>query len=304
MKFKKTTISIGIPAYNEEANIGYLLRDLLAQKTGKIKLKEIIVNSDGSTDRTAAEVRKVKSKKIILMDNKKRKGRSLRQNQIMEKTGSGILVLIDADTLIIDKYFLEKISAPIISGKANLTSLKVEELPAENFFERILETSMKLKKYIFENINHGDNLYTCHGRARAFSRKLYKSIKFTDSVAEDAYSYLYCISKGMKYKFVTNTQIYYKLPGSFSDHQKQSIRFIKSQEILSKKFGADLVKENFRLPLVTVLLGLIRFFIKRPLYVLAYILVFGFLKMVALFNNAKNTWDISPSSKILRKELI
>jgi len=298
------TVSIGIPAYNEEANIGYLLRDLLAQKTGKIKLEKIIVNSDGSTDKTASEVRKVKSKKIILINNKKRTGRAFRQNQMMRKTDSDVLVLIDADTLIKDKNFLEKISTPIISGKADLTSVTVEELPAENFLERILETSMKLKKYIFENINHGDNLYTCHGRARAFSKKLYKSIKFTDSVAEDAYSYLYCISKGMKYNFVGDTQIFYKLPGSFNDHQKQSLRFIKSQEILSKKFGVEFVKENLRLPLAAVFLGLVKFFIKRPFYVFAYFIVFGFLKVMALFNNAKNTWDISPSSKKLRKELI
>src|SRR3989344_6887678 len=108
------TVSIGMPAYNEEANIGYLLRDLLAQKTGKIKIEKIIVNSDGSTDKTASEVRKVKSKKIILINNKKRTGRAFRQNQMMRKTDSDVLVLIDADTLIKDKNFLEKISTPII----------------------------------------------------------------------------------------------------------------------------------------------------------------------------------------------
>ena len=49
---KKLTVTIGIPAYNEEANVRNLLVSLLAQKETNFKLQEIIVVSDGSTDKT------------------------------------------------------------------------------------------------------------------------------------------------------------------------------------------------------------------------------------------------------------
>ena len=50
---KKLTVSVGIPAYDEEANIKSLLEAILQQRQENFILKSIIVVSDGSTDRTA-----------------------------------------------------------------------------------------------------------------------------------------------------------------------------------------------------------------------------------------------------------
>ena len=60
-KFKKPTLSIGIPAFNEEANIYFLLKDLLSQKMDQFNLERIIVNSDGSTDDTIEQVKRIKN---------------------------------------------------------------------------------------------------------------------------------------------------------------------------------------------------------------------------------------------------
>ena len=49
---KKLTVTIGIPAYNEEKNIGRLLKSLSNQKGDDFTLNEIVVLSDGSTDMT------------------------------------------------------------------------------------------------------------------------------------------------------------------------------------------------------------------------------------------------------------
>ncbi len=49
---KITTISIGIPAFNEAVTIKRLLRSVLAQKEKGFVLREIIVLCDGSTDGT------------------------------------------------------------------------------------------------------------------------------------------------------------------------------------------------------------------------------------------------------------
>ena len=50
------SITIGIPAYNEEANIKYLLKLLLNQKIKNAAIHEVIVVSDGSTDGTVLQV--------------------------------------------------------------------------------------------------------------------------------------------------------------------------------------------------------------------------------------------------------
>jgi len=83
MKSKKLTVTIGIPAFNEEANIGFLLKDVLMQKTNSFKLTNILVSSDGSTDKTKFIVEAFKDKRIKLLANIERKGQSYRQNQIM-----------------------------------------------------------------------------------------------------------------------------------------------------------------------------------------------------------------------------
>ena len=163
---------------------------------------------------------------------------------------------------------------------------------------------MKMKKYIFESINQGNNLYTCHGRARAFSKRLYAIIKFKNSIAEDAYSYLFSMSRGMSYQFVGNTEIFYKLPVNFIDHKKQSVRFIKSKKELAKEFGEEMVNTNYSLPLMKVISAVIKFTLKKPVMVAAYILTFGLIKITSIFNKTGITWEISSSSKKLRKGII
>src|SRR5690242_15451877 len=49
--------SIGIMAYNEEANIAHLLKALLAQQTVHCDIKEIIVLASGCKDNTEGIVR-------------------------------------------------------------------------------------------------------------------------------------------------------------------------------------------------------------------------------------------------------
>lgn len=293
----KPTLTIGIPAYNEEANIKYLLLDLLNQKTDDFILEQIIVVDDFSSDNTIAEIRKIKSKKINVLASKSRKGRSFRLNQIIKLVNSDVLVILDADTSIKDKAFLSKLIKPIVSEKADLTSVQVEELPAANFVEEILDTSMKIKKNIFENHKNGNNIYTCHGRARGFSKNFYKSLKFAVGFGEDAFSYLFCIKNNFKYAYVSNTKIFYRLPDNLTDHQKQSTRFLKSQIELGKKFGESYVVEKYRIPSALTIKAINKYILKRPLAILAYFGVLAYMKFIFMFQNVEATWNISSSTK-------
>jgi len=78
-------ISIGIMAFNEEKNIGRLLKVLLSQELKKVKIEEIIVVSDGSTDKTDEIVRKfMKENKIVkLITRNKRMGKALAINRFI-----------------------------------------------------------------------------------------------------------------------------------------------------------------------------------------------------------------------------
>jgi len=94
MKYTKSTLTIGIPAYNEEANIGLLLNDITLQKNRNYILKEIIVVSDGSTDSTVKKVEQASIQSIKLIINKKRTGLANVQNPLQKLSHRAMCTII------------------------------------------------------------------------------------------------------------------------------------------------------------------------------------------------------------------
>lgn len=89
------TVSIVVPAYNEEAFIGTLLEKLLRVNTEAVGFdKEIIVVNDGSKDRTAAIVAGIPQ--VRLIDQKNQGKGAAVQRGIREAKGEFVLVQ-DAD---------------------------------------------------------------------------------------------------------------------------------------------------------------------------------------------------------------
>src|SRR5258706_7596244 len=109
----KLTLTIGIPAYNEEKNISRLLHSLLHQKQSSFTLEKILVAIDGSTDHTKEKVLELKSKYpvIQLIDDGLRIGKVGRLNNFYKLANTDIYMTIDGDITITDTFFLEKIAA-------------------------------------------------------------------------------------------------------------------------------------------------------------------------------------------------
>lgn len=297
----KISTTIGIPAYNEEANIGRLVRDLLSQVGNNYILNHIIVFSDGSKDNTVKILKQIDDKLIIIIDNKIRRGKSFAQNQIIGMCESDVLVLLDADIILEDEHFIEKIIAPISNGNADLVASAVTEANPSTLFEKILYVSTKIKNEVYEKFENGNNVYTCRGVARAFSKKLYKKFTFITSIGEDAYSYFYCVANGFNYSFVKDTRVIFRLPANFKDHKNQSMKFFKSQELMKQKFGKELVDSSYKLPKLILINSLIKNFIKYPTLTILYFIVLIFLKLQSFFQTKEATelWDISISSKVI-----
>lgn len=86
-----------ITAYNEEKNIADKLRDTLAQNYPKDKL-EVVVASDGSTDRTDEIVRQFSSHGVRLIRVEGRVGKTGTQNQAVKMVKGEIIIFSDATT--------------------------------------------------------------------------------------------------------------------------------------------------------------------------------------------------------------
>ncbi len=297
----KPTVTIGIPAYNEAANIGALLTELLKQREQDYTLEKIIVCSDGSSDATCAIVREFVDPRILLLDNSDRKGKAARQNQMIEHCSSDIFILLDADILFYYSLFINDLIQPLLTDSANFVSGKIMPMVGKGIIERALQVSMDIKSYIYEHFNNGINVYTCYGPARAFNRKAYSVLHFEQVVAEDAYSYFYCITRGMRFAFVPQAQYFVKLPDTTVDHQKQSVRFMKSIAELEMLFGKDFVRKEYAIPFYLYIFGILKSIATSPFYAFVYALLNVQTKWVALrAPKPKVTWDMVNSSKGLK----
>jgi biofilm PGA synthesis N-glycosyltransferase PgaC len=105
--------SIGIMAYNEEANIGRTLQAVLEQQGPSMRVEEIIVVASGCTDRTVPIVADIalKEPRVRLCVQEKREGKASAINLFLKEATSEIAVLIGAD-VIPDDAALENLCEP------------------------------------------------------------------------------------------------------------------------------------------------------------------------------------------------
>jgi glycosyltransferase involved in cell wall biosynthesis len=304
MKTKKYTLSIGIPAYNEESNIQNLLLQLSQQHITSLCLEKVIIYSDGSTDKTKKIASRFRGLPIFVIAGKKRLGKANALNEIIKNISSDVLVILDADVLINDLFTIDHLATRLITDNLDLSAPRVEGLPNKSWISKMLMASLEFKLRLFELINHGNNIYTCHGRARAFSRRIYSRNIFKESINEDAYSYLYCIYHGYQYRYQNDLVIHYQLPRTHRDHALQSIRYFQSKNVSESEFGDEFVSRAYTIPKSLVMKALPLAIYKYPLLI-PYIFIAVYLSIKSRFSKrTENTWVVSQSSKSNKQEEI
>jgi glycosyltransferase involved in cell wall biosynthesis len=297
----KKSISIGIPAYNEESNITYLVTALLGQaqnlKDGVVK--ELIVISDGSTDKTVELLKKIRDDRLRIISHKQRQGKVRTQNQIFRIAKSDILVLFDADVLPTNEDLLAEIIQPILRNqKVGLTSADTVSAEPRSVLEKIISDSHELKKIIYKRLHKGNTIYLCHGRAQAFSKELYSNLILPEGYPEDAFAYLSCLQRKLVFVFVPKTQVTFRSPAVLQDHFKQSIRFRSGQGKLKELFGKEFVEEQYRIPFHLLVQAILQQWMSKPFSTTSYILITLGVNVRLLFKNEYQIrWQIATSSK-------
>ena len=143
-----------VSAYNEEENIGNVLKVLLKSEI----LDEVIVVDDGSKDRTA-EISEKEGAKVIKIFPNKGKGNAMAEG--VKQTQADIIVFFDADLIGLSSEHISKLVIPVLKGEAVMAlgmregggwrgkisefCIKIDPLSA-------IAGERAMKRFIFENL--------------------------------------------------------------------------------------------------------------------------------------------------------
>ena len=113
--------SVGIMAYNEEANIGRTLHAVLNQHGPSIHIEEVIVVASGCTDRTVPIISEValEDSRVHLCIQEKREGKAAAINLFLKEATSPVVILIGAD-VIPEENALEFLCVPFKNPKIGM----------------------------------------------------------------------------------------------------------------------------------------------------------------------------------------
>lgn len=292
-------ITVAIPAYNEELNIGTLARSILNQRMDNFVLDRLLVISDGSTDSTVSQVQQIRDPRIKLVIHRERQGINKSLNQIFSISKSPILFIFDADIALVGRLFLSRVVDQFQvkpASKIDLASFQVIAQQSASFLSRVLAINQNFKNRMFRSISDSDNIYLCHGRARAFSRDFYRDLKIPLDCPEDAYTYLACRQAGFTFRYLPSARIKYRPPDNLRDHFSQSVRFNQGKSKLSRYFsGSDLA---YQIPPGVFVGHVLAYLFDYPIYAISYILVTLVSAAVSsVIRVDQSKWDPAQSSK-------
>ncbi|MDD2823113.1 MAG: glycosyltransferase [Candidatus Daviesbacteria bacterium] len=263
------SITIGIPAYNEEENIGHLLSSLILQERKGFKINEIIVISDGSTDKTSEQVMSINNKLIRLIEGKNRKGQNIRQNEIIKSMSkrSDCLLLIEADILPKDSKYISRLVEMVPYDKRfSLITGSFVPIPTGNLFAKIIIFGFELRSEFFKANRNGLSLYLCNG-PKLLSKDFLKTFLWSENFHEDSYCYREALKSDLEIYRNPSAIAYYRSAENFNDYLIQSGKFQKAKD--KEDSYSDIYKLN--VSYVEILKIIQKFFFRNPFMFTSYI---------------------------------
>lgn len=161
-KLVNKTVSIVIPAFNEEKSIGHVLETV--KKVTSIT--QIIVVDDGSTDNTSKIVSQFTDVTLIKHERNKGKGSAMKTG--LKKVINDVVLFLDADLSEINQYQIESIIKPILEGNADITKTKFKREAG-----RVTELTAKpLLQFFFPELNFDQPLSGQFAAIKSFLDKI------------------------------------------------------------------------------------------------------------------------------------
>jgi biofilm PGA synthesis N-glycosyltransferase PgaC len=287
--------SVGIMAYNEEANIAGILEALCQQRTHTCAIAEIIVLASGCTDGTEAIVREFcrREPRIKLVTQPTREGKASAVNLFLSHARCDLLVLQSADTLP-DRDTLEQLVAPFGDPAGGMTG--AGPVPVNDG-----RTFMGFAAHLQWAMHHQIALRRPKmGELIAF-RRIFRQI-LPDTPVDEANVEPLILGQGFKLRYVPEAVVLTRGPQTVRDFVKQRRRIYAGHLRIRNEHGYSVSTMN----LIRLLKALVaagfwdwRFYCWTP----AVIGLEVYARMLGWFDYARGrahrhtVWEVATSTK-------
>ena len=222
--------SVGITAYNEEANIGRLLQAVIDQRLYTVEITEIIVVASGCTDRTEEIVREYMERepRIRLYVQEKREGKTSAINVFLAHAREKICVLESGDTLPRDDT-VEKMVVMFRDPAVGMTGAqKVAVNTPDHIVGVLSHLRLQMEHQLCLEIPR-------LGELIAF-RKVFDQMPL-DVAMDEAFVEAFIIRRGMQVRYTPDAVVYNLGPETVGDFVRQRRRNYAGHLYLKDKYG-------------------------------------------------------------------
>jgi phosphatidyl-myo-inositol alpha-mannosyltransferase len=300
----KPTLTIALPAYNEERAIESVLNALVKQHRDAFVLDRIVVYNDGSTDSTVRLVKDVQARapEIHLVDDTTRHGKIHRMNQMFQDCTSDLLMILDADVGLSGDDFLNTFVAATVSDQKSVM-FAAHQIPLrpDGIKAGIYYASFLLWDYIRFSVPKKDHVQNFYGAATIFRKRFLPHAHVPDEMHEKR-TFLYLMAKRMGgFTYVDEAAIVYWPPHTTADFSTLRNRaFGSDRAALENLFGHE--AENAEvIPWKYKSIGIAKFFCAHPFYALPALYlnmrVSRDTKAVQSTTQSSRIWEIVSSTK-------
>ncbi len=282
MNEERIRCSVGITAYNEEANIGRLLQAVIDQRLYEVEITEIIVVASGCTDRTEEMVRSYMEKepRIQLYVQEKREGKTSAINVFLGHAKERICVLESGDTLPREDT-IDKMVRMFRDPAVGMTGAqKVAVNTPDHVVGVLSHLRLKMEHQLCLEIPR-------LGELIAF-RKVFDQIP-PDVAMDEAFVEALIIRRGMQVRYAPDAVVYNMGPETVSDFVTQRRRNYAGHLYLKDKYGYRVSSlENWRV---------VRIALEEVWGAVRLVATLGILAVLEVYSRILGAWDYRVKKK-------
>ncbi len=306
---RKPTLTVAIPAFNEEIGISNVLDQTIRQNQSNFVLEKIKVYSDGSTDRTEEIVNdKIKINKTFqLVSDTKRLGKISRLNQIFKENTSDLLVVLDADIYLCSENVLGNLVKKIQENSKFVMASGHQDIKRpDNFLGKVIHADFSMWDRVRLQFPNYDSVHNFYGAIAIYKKDFAKKLRLPVDLGDEERGFIYLSAKKYgDFGYARDASILYFPPNTISDQVKLHKRtFGRNLERLEKIFGKNIFA-NYEIPKSYKLRGTFHEFLRNPIFATLAVFENILLKFFGdRISKPNGLWDMLASTKTKYKTIV